>query len=92
MEGVTDTLCGRPLTFGDTEQIVAIKAMRSKAALLEGDNKRYEVTIGYSGQSKITVEAKCETEAEDKAIDMFEFDNPDLDNYDIEDVECLSEA
>ncbi len=83
-------LCGRPLVFGDTEQIAEYKKINREAASEEerereraaGNLKTYTVHIDIEGSCDVEVEAVDEAEAKELALEEI----IDLDEY----VECTA--
>ena len=89
------TLCGKPLTFGDEDQIKELhkqhaqyeKEEEHRLAKEEGQFKTYSVEISGITITTITVAALSEEDAEDKAISEFDPFN----NYDDVEVLCIEE-
>ena len=81
-------LHGRPLAFGDTQQIATIKSIRAANAISEedekllesGELKRFEVTVSIEATYKDTVLARSPEEAKEKASESIDFN--DLSEFD----------
>ena len=79
----------KPLKFGCREQIEAlqdlecrIQEMATEKALIEsGDLRRYHVEVTAEFDDTITVFAVSKEDAKDKAIDLFDFSNNDVEFY-----------
>ena len=67
--GRENQLCGRPLTFGDKEQIDELQKM---AETSEVKTKKFNVTFSLSGEMEFEVEALDRDDAIQKARDEFE--------------------
>lgn len=92
-----EMLCGRPLTFGDIEQIRTINALRVKEEEKEirqkkmdaGELVKFEIDLRVEGTLTVTVEASSQQEAEELAkedIDQFDID---MDEIEIEDCRAV---
>lgn len=62
-------LCGRPLKYGDPEQIAELKRLRRIAE--EEAGKNYKVTFSFSGEKTVEVKADNEREARWKAEEVW---------------------
>lgn len=62
-------LCGRPLTFGDKEQIDELQKMAEAGEI---KMKKFTVTFSLSGEMEFEVEALDEDDAVQKAKDEFD--------------------
>lgn len=71
-----NTLCGKPLTFGDPDQIAELRR-RERAAEEAKKLKKYVVTVEWSGYEEVEVEAHSEEEAKEIANDRVDFSNLD---------------
>ena len=89
-------LCGRPLTFGDAEQIAHINALQAKERDKEEREKKvanaelveFEVNLRVEGTVTVTVEASSIKEARRLAQDEVDFYDIDIDEIEIE--ECMA--
>ena len=90
-------ICGRPLTFGDIEQIAVINSLRVKEeekALREkkiaaGELVEFEVDLRVEGTVTICVEASSEQHAIDIAkgdVDVYDID---IDEIDVENCRAI---
>lgn len=70
----SNTLLGKPLVFGDVEQIMALKAINRVTANSEGKTK-YKVTYEVTGYIEVEVEATNELEAKEFADDDVDIAN-----------------
>lgn len=84
-----ELLCGKPLTFGNVDQIMHIKQLRAKERIKEereakikaGELREFEVTLKVEGSHTIKVFALNKNDAEDAACEKF---SP----WDVDDLEC----
>jgi hypothetical protein len=74
-------LTERSLTFGDEEQIKALKKLQEEADQIQA-LKKYEVEFDFSGSYTIEVEAENEEEAEEIANE--EFNIHDADDFNVD--------
>ena len=67
--GRENQLCGRPLTFGDKEQIDELQKMAEMSGV---KTKKFTVTFSLSGEIELEVEAFDKDDAVQKAKDEFD--------------------
>lgn len=85
-------ICGRPLTFGDIEQIAVVNSLRAKEeekALREkkiaaGELVEFEVDLRVEGTVTVTVEASSVDEARHLAREDLDIYDIDIDFIDVE--------
>jgi len=85
-------ICGRPLTFGDIEQIAVVNSLRAKEeekALREkkiaaGELIEYEVDLRVEGTVTVCVEASSKQHAMDIAEGEVDVYDIDIDEIDVE--------
>ena len=90
-------VCGRPLTFGDIEQIAVINSLRAKEEEKElrkkkiaaGELVEFEVDIRIEGTTTVTVEASSEQHARELARDELNMMDIDVDEIDIEECRAI---
>jgi hypothetical protein len=69
-------LCGRKLTFGDNQQIDALKKIEAENS---EEMKTWDVDIDFSGSYNCTIEAISEQEAIEQAKEEFDVHSSDID-------------
>lgn len=76
-----DLLCGRKLTFGDQEQIDALKEKDREAQEAEKELPWFRVTVTFDGTYEEDVQAHDEEEAIEEVMDGFSLDSVDDIDY-----------
>ena len=90
-------LCGRPLTFGDTEQIAHINALQAKERdkeerekkMASGELVEFEVDLRVEGTVTVTVEASSVEKARQLAKEDVDFYDIDIDEIEIEECRAV---
>ena len=89
-----DMICGRPLTFGDVEQIAHINALQAKERdnaekelkIAAGELVEFQVDLRVEGTVTVTVEASSVEEAMHLAREEVDVYDIDIDEIEVE--EC----
>ena len=92
-----EMLCGRPLTFGDVEQIAHINALQEKEKEKEirqkkidaGELVEFEIDLRVEGILTVTVEASSQQKAEELAKEDVDKFDVDIDEITIEDCRAV---
>ena len=90
-------VCGRPLTFGDVEQIAHINALQAKEIdkaerekkMANGELVEFEVDLRVEGAVTVTVEASSIKEARRLAEEDVNFYDIDIDEIEIEECRAI---
>ncbi len=85
-------ICGRPLVFGDIEQIAVINSLRAKEEekarrgkkIAAGELVEFEVELRVEGTLTVTVEASSKGEAEKLAKEDYDISDLYVDEIDVE--------
>ena len=84
---------GKPLMFGDIDQIRHVKVLRAKEAIREererakaaGELVEYDVELKVEGYHRVTVEASNSDDARNIALEEFNA-------WDVDDLDCNIES
>lgn len=90
-------ICGRPLVFGDIEQIAVINTLRAKEEekavrekkMANGELIEFEIDLRVEGTVTICVEASSKQHAIDIAKDKFDVYDIDIDEIDVEECRAI---
>jgi hypothetical protein len=83
-----NTLLGRPLVFGDKEQVAELRRLGYYKPAGDVPLKKYEVEITFSGTHTVVVEAPSAEDAEDIAVEAgFEACDADIETDRVEATE-----